>query len=69
MNKVLLNIVDYDIEYGDVLTNPKLVEGGQLKKYDKGLANFPFIMDWDNKQVTKDPYTWNLLNNLNLIMN
>ncbi|MGE0242600.1 MAG: N-6 DNA methylase [Nitrososphaeraceae archaeon] len=56
MNMVLHNIVDFKIEYGDVLSNPKLVEGGQLKKYDRVLANFPFSMDWDNKIATKDPY-------------
>jgi type I restriction enzyme M protein len=56
MNLVLHNIEDFKIEYGDVLTNPQLIEGGRLKKYDKVLANFPFSMDWDNKQATKDPY-------------
>jgi type I restriction enzyme M protein len=56
MNMVLHNIIDFKIEYGDVLTNPKLVEGGQLKKYDRVLANFPFSMDWDNKIASKDPY-------------
>lgn len=56
MNMVLHNIVDFKIEYGDVLTNPKLVEGGKLKKYDKVLANFPFSMNWDNKIASKDPY-------------
>jgi type I restriction enzyme M protein len=56
MNMVLHNIVDFNIEYGDILTNPRLVEGGRLKKYDLVLANFPFSMDWDNKQATKDPY-------------
>ena len=33
-------------------TNPKLVEGGRLKTYDRVLANFPFSMDWDNKFAT-----------------
>jgi type I restriction enzyme M protein len=56
MNMVLHNIIDFKIEYGDVLTNPKLVEGGKLKKYDKVLANFPFSMNWDNKAASKDPY-------------
>jgi type I restriction enzyme M protein len=56
MNMVLHNIVDFKIEYGDVLTNPKLVDGGKLKKYDKVLANFPFSMNWDNKIAAKDPY-------------
>ena len=56
MNMVLHNIIDFKIEYGDILANPKLVEGGQLKKYDRVLANFPFSMDWDNKIASKDPY-------------
>ena len=56
MNMVLHNILDFKIEYGDVIANPKLVEGGKLKKYDKVLANFPFSMNWDNKIASKDPY-------------
>ena len=42
MNMVLHDIVDFNIEYGDTLSNPKLVEGGKLKTYDRVLANFPF---------------------------
>ena len=56
MNMVLHGVVDFKIEYGDVLGNPKLVEGGKLKTYDKVVANFPFSMDWDNKIAAKDPY-------------
>jgi type I restriction enzyme M protein len=56
MNMVLHNIIDFKIEYGDVLTNPRLVEGGKLKKYDKVLANFPFSMNWDNKIASRDSY-------------
>jgi type I restriction enzyme M protein len=56
MNMVLHGVVDFKIEYGDVLTNPKLVEGGKLKTYDKVLANFPFSMDWDNSIAARDPY-------------
>ena len=56
MNMVLHNIVDFTIEYGNILSNPRLVEGGKLKEYDKVLANFRFSMDWDNKQATRDPY-------------
>jgi type I restriction-modification system DNA methylase subunit len=41
MNMVLHGIEDCNIQYGDVLGNPKLVEGGKLKTYDKVLANFP----------------------------
>ena len=56
MNMILHNIIDFEIEYGDVLANPKLVEGGRLNKYDRVLANFPFSMDWDSKIASKDPY-------------
>jgi type I restriction enzyme M protein len=56
MNMVLHGVVDFKIEYGDVLGNPKLVDGGELKTYDKVVANFPFSMDWDNKIAAKDPY-------------
>ena len=51
MNMILHNIIDFEIEYGDTLANPKLVEGGQLNKYDRVLANFPFSMNWDSKVV------------------
>lgn len=56
MNMVLHGITDFNIEYGDVLSNPKLVDGGKLKTYDRVLANFPFSMDWDNKGAEKDSY-------------
>jgi type I restriction enzyme M protein len=56
MNMVLHNVLDFRIEYGDILNNPKLVEGGKLKKYDRVLANFPFSMNWDSKVASKDPY-------------
>jgi type I restriction enzyme M protein len=57
MNMVLHGIVDFNIEYGDTLSNPKLVEGGKLRTYDRVLANFPFSMDWDNSIAAKDPYS------------
>ena len=56
MNMVLHGIEDFKIEYGDSITNPKLVEGGKLNVYDRVLANFPFSMDWDNKNAARDPY-------------
>ena len=40
MNMVLHGVVDFKIEYGDVLSNPKLVENGRLKTYDRVLAQF-----------------------------
>ena len=56
MNMVLHGISNFTIEYGDTLSNPKQVTGGELKKYDKILANFPFSMDWDNTGAERDPY-------------
>jgi type I restriction enzyme M protein len=56
MNMVLHGVIDFKIEYGDVLGNPKLVDGGRLKTYDKVVAKFPFSMDWDNKIAVKGPY-------------
>ena len=56
MNMVLHGITDFTIEHGDVLSNPLLIKGGNLNKYDKILTNFPFSMDWDNKGAEKDPY-------------
>jgi len=56
MNLVLHGMENFRIEFGDTLSDPKLVEGGALKKYDRVLANFPFSMDWDNSTASKDPY-------------
>jgi type I restriction enzyme M protein len=56
MNMVLHGIEDFRIEYGDSITNPKLLEGGKLLTYHRVLANFPFSMDWDSKNAARDPY-------------
>jgi len=56
MNMVLHEIPDFTIEFGNTLSNPKQIEHGKLKTYDKVLANFPFSMDWYNKIADKDPY-------------
>ena len=36
---ILHGIVDFRIEYGDVISNPKLLKGGKLKvkEFNKGL--------------------------------
>ena len=57
MNLVLHGMENFRIEHGDTLSDPKLVDGGKLKQYDRVLANFPFSMDWDNSTASKDP--WN----------
>ena len=56
MNMILHGIENFRIEHENVLTTPLLVEGGELIKYDRVIANFPFSMDWDNAKAAKDPY-------------
>ena len=57
MNLVLHGMENFTIEFGNTLSNPKLLENNALKKYDRVLANFPFSMDWNNSSASKDP--WN----------
>jgi type I restriction enzyme M protein len=56
MNMVLHEISDTRIEHGDTLENPKLIDGSELIKYDRILANFPFSEDWKPTGKDKDPY-------------
>jgi type I restriction enzyme M protein len=56
MNLVLHGITGFRIEHGKTLEEPKLTKGGQLLKYDRVLANFPFSMDWKNGSAAKDKY-------------
>ena len=56
MNMVLHEIPNARIEDGDVLEKPKLVDGSQLIKYDRVLANFPFSEDWKPSGKDKDAF-------------
>jgi type I restriction enzyme M protein len=56
MNMVLHEISDTRVEHGDVLENPKLIDGSELIKYDRVLANFPFSEDWKSSGKDKDPF-------------
>jgi type I restriction enzyme M protein len=60
MNMVLHEISDTRIEHGDVLENPKLIDGSELIKYDRILANFPFSESW--KHLGKDKDSFNRFN-------
>ena len=42
MNMILHNISRFTIENGDTLENPLIFEGGQIRKFDRVLANPPF---------------------------
>ncbi|AEP87288.1 type I restriction-modification system subunit M [Bacillus spizizenii] len=46
MNIILHNITNYKIEYGDTLTEPLNVEHGQLKQFDRVIANPPFSQNY-----------------------
>ena len=39
LNMFLHNIMSARIEHGNTMSNPKLIDGGKLKKYDRVLAN------------------------------
>ncbi len=49
---VILHGLEADIRLGDTLRNPKFLENGRLKKFDKVIANPP----WNDKRVTQDVY-------------
>ena len=56
MNMVLHGVEDFDIEHGDTLEKPLLLENGALKKYDRVFANYPFSDNWDNSNAANDSY-------------
>jgi type I restriction enzyme M protein len=57
MNLFLHGIVDFDIERGNTLSEPKFLEGDRLQQFDVVLANPPYsIKQWDRKLWSADPY-------------
>ena len=57
MNLFLHGIVDFDIERGNTLSEPKFLEGDRLQQFDFVLANPPYsIKQWDRKLWATDPY-------------
>lgn len=61
MNLFLHGVVDFDIERGNTLSEPKFLEGDRLKQFDVVLANPPYsIKQWDRKLWSADPYGRNL---------
>ena len=56
MNCLLHGIEDFRIERGDTLSEPKLVEGDRLMRFDLVLANPPYsIKQWDREAFSSDP--------------
>jgi type I restriction enzyme M protein len=57
MNLFLHGIVDFDIQRGNTLSEPKFLESDGLQQFDVVLANPPYsIKQWDRKLWTADPY-------------
>jgi type I restriction enzyme M protein len=46
MNMILHNITRFDIENGDTLEDPLILENGQPRKFDRVLANPPFSQNY-----------------------
>lgn len=61
MNCFLHGIEDFRIERGDTLSEPKLVQGDRLMRFDVVLANPPYsIKQWDRDAFASDPWGRNL---------
>lgn len=57
MNLFLHGIMDFDIQRGNTLSEPKFLDRDQLKQFDIVLANPPYsIKQWDRDLWTSDPY-------------
>lgn len=61
MNCFLHGIEDFQIVRGDTLSDPKLIEGDRLMRFDVVLANPPYsIKQWDRDAFASDPWGRNL---------
>jgi type I restriction enzyme M protein len=57
MNLFLHGIVDFHIERGNTLSEPKFLEADRLMQFDVVLANPPYsIKQWDRQLWAADPY-------------
>lgn len=46
MNMILHNITRFTIENGDTLEDPQILDGGQIRKFDRVIANPPFSQNY-----------------------
>lgn len=51
MNMILHNITQFTIENGDTLEDPQILENGQIRKFDRVLANPPFSQNYSRANV------------------
>jgi len=51
MNIILHNITNFTIENGDTLEDPQILENGQVRKFDRVLANPPFSQNYSRANM------------------
>ncbi|MDJ0597517.1 MAG: class I SAM-dependent DNA methyltransferase [Crocosphaera sp.] len=51
MNMILHNITRFTIENGDTLEDPLILENGQIRKFDRVLANPPFSQNYSRANL------------------
>ena len=51
MNMILHNVTRFTIENGDTLEDPLILENGQIRKFDRVLANPPFSQDYSRANL------------------
>ncbi len=57
MNMFLHGIDDAVLEWGDTINNPRLLDGNNLRKFDRVVANPPFSLDkWGAENAADDPF-------------
>ena len=51
MNMILHNITRFTIENGDTLEDPQILDNGQIRKFDRVLANPPFSQNYSRANL------------------
>ena len=51
MNMILHNITNFTIENGDTLEDPQLLDNGQIRRFDRVLANPPFSQNYSRANL------------------
>ena len=58
MNMILHNISSFTIENGDTLEDPQILENGQIRKFDRVLANPPFSQNYSRASLQFSNRFW-----------